>query len=117
MEAKRTVSFFRAAKHYPPTDRAYRTPQDKGKKPPAGLSDEKRRSWDALTGWATAEGARRAALQAREGGTDLGEIIVRYDVPEGAGITWEQCLEPGHYDLRGDLKALKLYLSDFREKV
>lgn len=111
-------SFYRAAKHNPPTDRAYRTPASKNKPIPPGLSEEKRRSWDALSAWDSEEGARRAALNAAQSGTNLGQHIVRYDIPGGVGITWEQTIEPGHYDLRGDLLALKRYLApDFEAKV
>ena len=114
MEDKPRRSFYRAAKHYPPTDRAYRTPQDKGKAPPPTLTEEQRRSWDALSAWDSEEGARRAARQAAARGNELGRLIVRYDVPEeGSGITWEPSIEEGHYDLRGELTALKRYLSDF----
>ena len=47
--------------------------------------------------------------------THLGNMIVRYDIPDGSGITWEQSGEPGHYDLRGDAEELKHYLADVVE--
>ncbi len=55
----------------------------------------------------SAEGARRQAIQY----THLGRLIARYDIPEGAGITWEQSGEEGHYDLRGPADELKRYLT------
>ena len=43
----------------------------------------------------------------------LGTLIVRYDIPEGAGIAWEKSGKvPHHYDLFGDREGLKRYLSD-----
>lgn len=117
MKEKNTRSFYLVSRHFPPTNRAYRTPQDKGKRMPAGLSEEQQRSWAALSLWSTEEGARRAALQARQAGKNLGDIIVRFDVPAGMGITWQETIEPGHFDLKGDLKALKNYLADFRGEV
>lgn len=53
--------------------------------PPADASEEKKRSWDALSAFDSEEGARRQAKQY----THLGKFIVRYDIPEGAGIAWE----------------------------
>lgn len=107
-------SFYRVAKNNPPEDAEYQTPQDQGRKQPAGLSEEARRSWDALSCWDSEEGARRIGLQFPKSG----HLIVRYDVPEGAGILWEQTIEPGHFDLRGDKEELKSYLSpDFQAEV
>jgi hypothetical protein len=45
--------------------------------------------------------------------THLGNHIVRYDIPDGSGITWEQSGEPGHFDVRGDKEELKGDLADF----
>lgn len=39
-------------------------------------------------------------------------IIVRYDIPEAAAITWEPSGEAGHYDLRGDKEELKRSLTE-----
>jgi hypothetical protein len=68
----------------------------------------KKRSWNALSAFDTEEGARRQAKMF----THLGKFIVRCDIPEGSGISWEQSGEAGHYDLRGDVKELKSYLAD-----
>lgn len=44
--------------------------------------------------------------------------IVRYDIPEGSGVECEPSIEPGHYDIRGDIEQLKLCLAkDFKEAV
>ena len=48
---------------------------------------------------------------------DFGTYIVRYEIPEGVGITWEETLEPGHYDLQGDKDVLKSCLADFVAEV
>ena len=48
-----------------------------------------------------------------------GNLIVRYDIPEGRGVTWEQGRrDPHHYDLYGDRDELRRYLVlDFRIDV
>ncbi len=60
-----------------------------------------------MSAFDTEEGARRQAKMF----THLGSLIARYDLPEDAGITWEQSGEPGHLDLRGDKEALKRCLT------
>lgn len=105
-------SLYRVAKEYPPGDAEYLTLQEQGRKQRAGLSEEQKRSWDALSAWDSVEGARRIGCMFPK----AGQFIVRYDIPEGSGVTWEQTVEPGHYDLRGDKEELKRYLSpDFEE--
>ena len=43
----------------------------------------------------------------------LGRFVVRYDIPEGGGITWEQSgKNPHHFDLFGDKDVLKRCLTD-----
>ncbi len=113
MEDTPVRSFYRVAKRHPPDDREYRTPQDKHGDPPANKPDEEKRSWDGLSSFDSEEGARAAGQQF----THLGSLIVRYDIPEGAGITWTPSMEPGHYDLRGDKEVLKRYLTDIVAKV
>lgn len=108
MEGKSVTSFYRVSKRYPPDDRSYLTPRDKLGDPPANASEETKRSWDPLSAFDTEDGARRQAKMF----THLGNLIVRYDIPDGSGITWEQSGEPGHYDLRGDAEELKRYLAD-----
>jgi len=106
-------SFYRVAKRFPPGDREYETRQERQGDPPADLPDEVKRSWDALSMFDSEEGARRAA----ERWPHLGRRIVRYDIPEGAGIAWEQSGLPGHYDVRGDKEVLKRCLADFVAEV
>jgi len=101
-------SFYRVAKRYPPGDREYLTPQDKFGDPPDHETPERMASWDGLSAYDTEDGARRAGRQF----THLGNVIVRYDIPEGAGITWTPSMAPGHVDLRGDKEALKGFLTD-----
>lgn len=114
MEDRPKCSFFRVAKECPPNDAAYLTPQDQGRKQPPGLTDEQKRSWDALSAWDSEEGARKIGRQYPKTGT----LIVRYDIPDGVGVRWEQTIEPGHYDLRGDKEEMKRYLSpDFLAEV
>jgi hypothetical protein len=113
VEQRQVISFFRVSKRYPPDDRSYMTPKDKLGEPPEDASEEKKRSWDALSAFDTEDGARQQARRF----THLGSFIVRYDIPEGAGITWEQSGEPGHYDLRGNATELKRYLADFVARV
>jgi hypothetical protein len=108
VERKSVTSFYRVSKRYPPDERSYLTPRDKLGDPPADASEEKMRSWDALSAFDTEEGARRQARMF----TLLGNLIVRYDIPDESGITWEQSGEPGHFDLRGDAEELKRYLAD-----
>jgi hypothetical protein len=108
VEKKSVKSFYRVSKRYPPDDRSYLTPRDKLGEPPEDASDEKKRSWDALSAFDTEEGARRQAKMF----THLGNRIVRYDIPEDSGIWWEQSGEQGHYDLRGNIEELKNYLAD-----
>lgn len=114
MEDRRPFSVYRVSKRVPPPDREYLTPQDKLGPPPADAPEEKRRSWDALSVFDAAEGAR---LQA-ERFTHLGKYVVRYDIPVASGITLERSGEAGHLDLRGDVEELKGYLSsDFLLEV
>jgi len=106
-------SFYRAAKHYPPKDDAYLTLQDRKGDPPADYPEAVKRSWDALSAFDSEQGVREATEEAPH----IGKLIVRFDVPEGAGVTWEQTGPPGHYDLRGDMGFLKRCLTDFVAKV
>ncbi|MGH2531262.1 MAG: hypothetical protein ACRDJW_03045 [Thermomicrobiales bacterium] len=47
----------------------------------------------------------------------LGDLVVRYDIPEGVGISWKPVPgdeDAGHFDLFGDKDVLKRYLvADF----
>jgi hypothetical protein len=109
-----TRSFYRVAKEYPPADAEYLTPQAQGRKLRPDLPEEIKRSWDALSVWDSEDGARRVGRRFPK----AGKLIVRYDIPEGSGLRWEQTIEPGHFDLRGDPEELKRYLaSDFLAEV
>jgi hypothetical protein len=112
-EASGIRSFYRVAKSYPPTEDDYRTRKDRQGDPPAHVPEAVRRSWDALSAFDSEEGARRQARRFPR----LGRFIVRYDIPPGAGVSFEQTLGPGHYDLRGDKFELHRYLADFVVEV
>jgi hypothetical protein len=92
----------------PPDDRDYVTPQERKGDPPPEFTAEERRSWDALSFYDAENGVRRMAQNVR----GPWKFIARYDIPVGAGITWEESIEPGHYDVRGDKELLKRCLTD-----
>ena len=103
MEAPASISFYRVTKTDPPTEDDYLTRLERDGPPPDHLPPEVRESWDAYSAFDTAEGAIKMARRFKR----LGRHICRYDIPEDAGITWQQTIEPGHYDLRGDKEVLK----------
>jgi hypothetical protein len=105
--------FYRVVKSYPPTEDDDRTRKDRQGDPPEHVPDAVRRSWDALSAFDSEEGARRQGKRFPR----LGRFIVRYDIPPDAGITYEQTLGPGHYDLRGDMTELHGYLADIVTEV
>lgn len=106
MEAHVVKSFYRITKANPPTDDDYQTRFDREGSAPDDLPEAVRESWDAYSAFDTPEGAKAMARRFKR----LGRYISRYDVPEDGGITWEQTIEPGHYDLRGSKEILKQYL-------
>jgi hypothetical protein len=95
-------------KKLPVRDRDYLTPQEARGDPPEHLSEEQKASWDALSFYDSVEGVRQQARQV----PGIGKYIVRFDIPEGIGITWTPSLGPGHYDIRGDKETLKRCLTD-----
>ena len=105
-------SLYRIAKTFPPGDDEYQTAQDRLGELGEHIPEAVRRSWDALSAYDTEAGARKRVKAARKGRRPLGDLIVRYDIPEGSGLTYEPSLGPGHYDIRGDVEELKRYLSD-----
>jgi hypothetical protein len=107
-DRERVYSFYRAVKSNPPTDRDYLTPQERRGDPPSHLGEIERRSWDALSFYDTKDGVRQQARLIPA----IGKFIARYDIPLDAGITWEQTIAPGHYDIRGDRGMLKRCLTD-----
>lgn len=108
MEPSTTHTFYRAVKKNPPGDKDYVTNQERKGDPPPTLSPEERRSWDALSFYDSEEGVRRLARQF----PGVWRFIARYEIPENTGLTWEETIEPGHYDIRGDKAELKRYLGD-----
>jgi hypothetical protein len=108
------IRLYRVAKTFPPADGEYLSPEQQGRKLRPGLTDEQRRSWDALSCWDSADGARKIGRLFPRSGS----LIVRYDIPATCRhLTWEQTIEPGHYDLRGDMEELKRYLAADFEPV
>lgn len=108
MESRPVRTFYRATKKYPPTEKDYVTRQERLGDPPLELAEAIRRSWDALSFFGDVEGLEQ---QIRELPA-IGRYMCRYDIPEDAGITWEQSGREGHYDLRGDKQVLKGCLVD-----
>ena len=102
-------SFYRIARTYPPGDDEYLTAQQRYGDPAPNANEAMRRSWTGLSAYDSEEGARAKAKRLKG---KLGGLIVRYDIPEGAGITWDPSFGAGHHDIRGDVEELKRYLSD-----
>jgi hypothetical protein len=102
-------SFYRIAKRFPPGDDEYQTAFQRGRKLPPNASDELKASWTGLSAYDTLQGANGKALEMRG---RLGELIVRFDIPESSRIAWKKTLGPGHFDLYGVAEELKSYLSD-----
>lgn len=104
---------YRVAERFPPHRREYRTMRDKGVVPPENASDEMLRSWSAISGWASAELAHRAARRKTSA-----KCIVRYDIPIDSGILIEESLTKGHFDIFATFDQLHPYLAmDFNEEV
>ncbi len=114
IERRAIRSFYRVARTYPPSDAEYLTAREKRGDPPAGASAELQRSYDGLSAFDSSEGARALAIRLKG---RLGRLIVRYDIPDGAGAVWDKTLGPGHYDLYGDKTELQRYLADVVEDV
>ena len=112
MHQPRVRSFYRIATSFPPPDQDYRSASERrgGAPPPKSLPPDLHRSWyEGLSAYDTLDGAVRQAIDSRG---RLGMLIVRYDVPEGSGITWQQGRrDPHHYDLYGERDELKRYLA------
>ena len=80
-------SFYRVAKTFPPGDEEYLTAQQRRGDPGENVPEHIRASWDAVSAYDTEDGARRKARAARKSRRPLGDLIVRFDIPEGAKIT------------------------------
>ena len=102
-------SFFRIAKTYPPGDDEYLTARQRYGDPAPHSNDAVKRSWDGLSAYDSEDGAREKAKRLKG---RLGALIVRYEIPEGAGIAWEPSFGGGNHDLFGDVAEFKGYLSD-----
>jgi hypothetical protein len=101
--------FYRVAKSVPPPDDAYLTPRELGRKPKAGATDEGIRSLDGLSAFDDLTEAMDIGRKFPK----IGRFVVRYDISEGQGITWEQSgPNPHHFDLFGDKDSLKRCLTD-----
>lgn len=105
MDGERLRFFYRVSKKVPPDDAFYLTPQEKYGDPPAGAPEETRRAWDALSFYTSEEGARLCGKEH----THLGGKIVRFRIPEGAGITWDPPDEEGHCNVRGDKETIERF--------
>jgi hypothetical protein len=103
VEERSVRTFYRATKRYPPTDKDYVTRLERQGAPPSDMPQEMRDSWDALSFYDTIEGIEWQIRQVPA----IGRHIVRYDIPEGIGITWTETHPPGYYDIRGDKEILK----------
>ena len=98
MSEPRTRTFYRLAHAFPPPLDNYRTARDKRGNPPAGASEEVLYSWDGLSAFDAEEAARRIGRRL----PGLGRVIVRYLVPDDAGIVWRQTgSNRHHWDLQG----------------
>lgn len=106
-------SFYRIARRYPPADEEYLSLQERKGDPPADASDEVKRSRSALSAFDSEAGARAMARKRPR----LGTLIVRYDIPIGAAITWEKTLGPGHFDLRGEQRGAQAILGRRRRRL
>jgi hypothetical protein len=109
VEERPVKTLYRATKRYPPTEKDYITRQERQGDPPPGAPEEVSESRGALSFYDTIEGPE---LQIRQVPA-IGRYIVRYDIPEGIGITWKETQPPGHFDIRGDKEALKECLVDW----
>lgn len=96
-------TLYRAVKKNPPSEKDYITRQERTGDPPPDCPPEVRRSWDALSFYNTPEGVRKQAAIVPA----IGRFVARYDIPEGIGITFEETVEPGHFDVRGEKEILK----------
>jgi hypothetical protein len=83
-----TRTFYRVATTFPPSDRDYTAASEPrgGAPPPPYVPPERHRSWyEGFSAYDTSAAAVRLATRMRG---KLGDLVVRYDIPEGVGITW-----------------------------
>ncbi len=103
MEARRARSFYRVTRKVPPDDASYLTRRDKYPIRPPGVSDEEWNAWGALSFYDSEDAARRRGEQS----THLGNKIVRYDIPEGVGVAWDEPDDEGHVNVWGDKEVIR----------
>ena len=106
-------TFYRIAKQFPPGDDEYVTAREKYGDPDPSLPPAVQRSYDGYSFYNTIKGARGQAKRARG---KLGLLILRYEVPADATITWD-CDDTGHCDLFGDKAELKRYLVGIAQTI
>jgi hypothetical protein len=112
---KIAASLYRIAKTYPPSDDEYQTALEKYGLAKPSDSPEVHWARDKWSLFDTEENARAQAIKRKR---RLGGLIVRCDIPVGAGIQWKRTFSAtGHYSLWGDKEELKSYLSDFVAEV
>jgi hypothetical protein len=93
----------------PPSDDAYLTPRELGRKPRAGATEQDLRRLDGRSAFDDLQ----EAINIGRTFPKMGRYVVRYDVPEGCGVTWEPTGDnPHHFDLCGDKEAHKRCLTD-----
>jgi len=98
--------FYRVTRRVPPEADFYKLAIDKYPVKPDDVTDEDYATWDAWSFYDSEEGARRIGT-AR---TNLGNRIVRFKIPAGAGLTWDESDDDGHQNVRGDRDVLERYL-------
>ena len=108
-------TFYRVASRCRPSRRDDSTASERrgGAPPPPYVPPERHRSW--LAGYSAFDSAEAAAELARKMRGKLGSVVVRYDVPEGADVSWEPVAgdeDRGHVDLFGEPEELHRYLND-----
>jgi hypothetical protein len=117
----RTRTFYRLAHDLPPRDEDYTTAREKrgGRDPKPGSPADLIYSWDSLSAFDSEEAARQTGRKYPR----LGQVIVRYHVPDDSGIEARQFGEDRHhYDLRGgadwarDLPARKALMERFLDR-
>lgn len=114
METTGPVTLYRVFKRAEPDDEFYLTPQEAYGDPPEDAPESTRRAWNAWSFYTSEAGARLCGMEH----THLGGRIVRFHIPEGAGIEWDEPDEEGHTNVRGNKEELKLYRdADYVAKV
>lgn len=113
MTPKIAMTLYRGVSTFPPAPKDYRTYASRGRMPPEDASEDDLRGWNALSSWISAELAHNAAA-----GMLSAKYIVRYRIPDGAGVRFEPSPPDGHWHIWDDSEELHGYLDqDFKEEV